>query len=204
MVEFLSSWAEKIIVAVIVATIIEMILPDNNNKKYIKLVIGIYILFVIISPFLGGEQNLDLNDIKANTIQATISEEKVNQKSMDERLQELYLEQIEKDITNKVEQEGYIVRNCEVDVELKSDAEEKGIKKIILKIDKQETRKEEDSNKTKNEIVKKVDVKIGINKYIKKNVDEENNINSEEINKLKTTLSKYYQVDTKKISITKD
>ena len=204
MVEFLSSWAEKIIVAVILATIIEMILPDNNNKKYIKLVIGIYILFVIISPFLGGEQNLDLNDIKANTIQATISEEKVNQKSMDERLQELYLEQIEKDITNKVEQEGYIVRNCEVDVELKSDAEEKGIKKIILKIDKQETRKEEDSNKTKNEIVKKVDVKIGINKYIKKNVDEENNINSEEINKLKTTLSKYYQVDTKKISITKD
>ena len=36
MVEWISNWAESIIVAVIIATIIEMILPEGNSKKYIK------------------------------------------------------------------------------------------------------------------------------------------------------------------------
>ena len=33
MIEHISNWAEQIIVAVIIATIIEMILPNGNNKK---------------------------------------------------------------------------------------------------------------------------------------------------------------------------
>ena len=32
MIEFISSWAEQIVLAVIVATIIELILPKNNWK----------------------------------------------------------------------------------------------------------------------------------------------------------------------------
>ena len=33
MINFLSTWAEQIIIAVIIATIIELILPNNKNKK---------------------------------------------------------------------------------------------------------------------------------------------------------------------------
>ena len=44
MVAFISSWAQGIIVAVIIASIIEMILPEGSSKKYIKVVIGVYIL----------------------------------------------------------------------------------------------------------------------------------------------------------------
>ncbi len=33
MIEFLSSWAQGIIVAVIIATLIEMILPNSSSKK---------------------------------------------------------------------------------------------------------------------------------------------------------------------------
>lgn len=201
MIEILSNWAEQIIVAVVIATIIEMILPDNSNKKYIKLVIGIYILFVIIYPFIGSDKKINFNEIQGNTIKATISEEKINQESMDARLQELYVEQIEKDITNKVKQEGYVVKKCDVDVELDTDAEDKGIKKIILKIDKEV--KKDNLDTSKNEVVNKVEIKVGLNKYIKKEVNEEN-IDSSEISKLKTTLSEYYQLEAKNISITKD
>lgn len=52
MINNISSWAEQIIIAVIIATILEMILPKGNSKKYIKTVIGIYILYVIISPVI--------------------------------------------------------------------------------------------------------------------------------------------------------
>ena len=50
MIEFIKIWVNQIIVAVIIATVIEMILPNGNNKKYIKMVIGLYVLFAIIQP----------------------------------------------------------------------------------------------------------------------------------------------------------
>ena len=55
MISFISSWAEQIVLAVIVATIIELILPKNKNKKYIQMVIGVYVLFNIISPIIKNK-----------------------------------------------------------------------------------------------------------------------------------------------------
>ncbi len=52
MINSISSWAEQVILAVIIATVIEMILPKGNSKKYIKTVIGIYILYIIVSPII--------------------------------------------------------------------------------------------------------------------------------------------------------
>ena len=51
--EWVSSWIQGIIIAVIISTIIEMILPEGNSKKYIKVVIGVYILFSIVSPVIN-------------------------------------------------------------------------------------------------------------------------------------------------------
>ena len=34
--EWMTTWAQGIIVAVIITTIIELILPEGNHKKYIK------------------------------------------------------------------------------------------------------------------------------------------------------------------------
>ena len=48
MIGFISSWAEQIIIAVIVVTILEMILPKGNSKKYIQTIMGVYILYTII------------------------------------------------------------------------------------------------------------------------------------------------------------
>ena len=58
MMNFLSSWAEQIVLAVIIATIIELILPNSKNKKYIQMVIGIYIMFNIISPIIKNKDIL--------------------------------------------------------------------------------------------------------------------------------------------------
>lgn len=199
MINLISNWAEQIIVAVVIATIIEMILPDNNNKKYIKLIIGIYILFVIISPFINNAKSFDFNEISADTV-PTISKTEVNQESMNARLKKLYIDQIEKDITSKVKQEGYAVKKCKADVELDTDSTNKGINKIELKISKSE--KNNNSNKSDSK-VNKVEINIGLNRYIK-NQESGEKIKDEEISKLKEILSEYYQIDSKKIIITKD
>ena len=63
MVECISTWAKNIAIAVIISTLIMMILPDNKNKKYIKVIVGIYILFCVISPVSSKVINIDDYDI---------------------------------------------------------------------------------------------------------------------------------------------
>lgn len=59
MISKINIWAQGIVIATIIATVIQLILPENKNKKYIKVVIGIYILFCIIHPVIGKSVNLD-------------------------------------------------------------------------------------------------------------------------------------------------
>ena len=54
MVTYISSWARQVIVSVVVAIILEMILsPNSKSTKYIKTVIGIYVVYAIIAPGLN-------------------------------------------------------------------------------------------------------------------------------------------------------
>ena len=87
MIQFLSSWAEQIVLAVIIATIIELILPQNRNKKYIQMVIGIYILFNIISPIIKNKDTiLTSGDYDLEKYESS-SNYTIDQSSMDERIE---------------------------------------------------------------------------------------------------------------------
>ena len=90
MIQFLSSWAEQIVLAVIIATIIELILPQNRNKKYIQMVIGIYILFNIISPIIKNKDTiLTSGDYDLEKYESS-SNYTIDQSSMDERIEKIY------------------------------------------------------------------------------------------------------------------
>ena len=55
MIEVLSSWAKGLGLSIVVVSILEMILPNNKTKKYVRMVMGIYILFNIISPLVKNQ-----------------------------------------------------------------------------------------------------------------------------------------------------
>lgn len=61
MINFLSNWVEGIAIAVIIASIFEMIIPKGNIKKYIKMILGIYVIFSIISPFVDSKALYSIN-----------------------------------------------------------------------------------------------------------------------------------------------
>ena len=65
MISNISKWAGSIVIAVIIVTILEMLLPDGKNKKYIKTVMGVYILFTVISPIVKGvsRNNIDIESL---------------------------------------------------------------------------------------------------------------------------------------------
>ena len=114
MINFLSSWVKNLSLALIIVSILEMILPNNKTKKYVRTVMGLYILFSIISPFIENSSKINLNNIDLdsyteNTKTASSKVEEVDQTSMDNRINEIYKEELQKDITQKIEEKGYKV-----------------------------------------------------------------------------------------------
>ena len=133
MINFMSSWAEQIVLAVVVATIIELILPQNKNKKYIQMVIGIYVLFNIISPIIKNKDDFSIEKYSIENYE-TKSQYEVDQSSMDARLEKIYLDELEKTVISKFEENGFEVAKCNIDAVLDTTKKNAGIHSITVKV----------------------------------------------------------------------
>ena len=170
MIEILSSWAKGLGLTIVIVSIFEMLLPNNNSKKYIRMVLGIYVIFNIISPLVKNKEVFSLDNLNLEDYQ-TVETTVVDQTSMDARIKELYEQELEKDIVKKLKEKGYEVTNVKVDAEI-SNEEESKINKIKLNIKKgqEEVKGETEKSITENKIVteiqkiKKVDTTIKVNK----------------------------------------
>ncbi len=204
MIEGVSTWAEQIIVAVIIASIIEMILPSGNNKKYIKAVIGVYILFTIISPILGKITNIDLENIDyekyfeeldaSQTVSQTLT------KNNDKSIEEIYESNIKQDMKAKLKEQGYIVENIELNIEFKSEANYGKINSVNLSVYK--TKENEETSESNTIAVNKIEtVTIGnIVKNTSNNQDKEN-LKESEKNEIKKYIASVYEVNKKNIRV---
>lgn len=205
LIEWISSWAEQIVVAVIIASIIEMLLPNGNNKKYIKAIIGVYILFTIISPVIGKFVNIDLKDIdyekyfKEIETQETISQSLTtnNEKAMGE----IYISNLKADMKNKLEEKGYKVENINLKVELEDEKNYGKVNEIALSVSK--LKEEDNTNKENNTIaINKIEnVKIGNEVENTKEVKASKDIGNSDKNQIKDYLASVYDVKKKNIRI---
>ena len=206
MIAFVRIWAEGIIVAVIVASIIELILPEGSSKKYIKVVIGIYILFVIVTPVINNFSNKSLDVSSIVDFESKEEYKQVSSSNLEEKnilnTRSMYEMNLKSDIKTKLQNKGYIVENVSVDI---SDDEKYTINKIDIKISgKQEERIE--IKKKEKEVITIVDniekVKIDLSKNEEKNEKEnEYKISEKETATLKEYLSSNYDVQIKNIQI---
>ena len=158
MIKFLSSWVEGIAIAVIVASIFEMILPNGNIKKYVKIVLGIFIIFNIISPFVSGNvfNSFDLEkELENYTSNTNLSASPNKQNS----LAEMYINTFENDIKKQVEEQGYSVKKCKVDASFDTEKNDFGINKITIIIGTKN--KEKSSNMVNIKDVEIIDIHIG-------------------------------------------
>lgn len=209
MIENISVWAEQIIVAVIIATLIEMILPEGNNRKYIKAVIGVYILFTIISPILKNNGNFNFNNIdyesyfKENETYKTMSESLTS--NNDNSVEEIYINNLKQDMKQKLKEKGFLVESSAVKIELQEGDNYGRILEINLTLSKL---KEEDTKKQNSNIMVNDISKISIGNTVKNETSssnsKENKLSSSEIKEVKEYLSGVYEVSNKKIYINED
>ena len=194
MVAFFSSWAQGIIVAVIVATIVELLLPNGSSKKYVKVVVGIYILFSIIAPVVNKFANQDIN---ANEIFNLDKYEEKMEDSNNSILQkiesnnsrtvkDIYVSNLEADIKAKLKDKGYEATSIYIKAK---DDENYTIEKISMTIKKSEKKE------TKNEITIGT---ITINKSNTVTDEEISRLNKQEI---KEYLAKTYDISEKIMDI---
>ena len=155
MINFISSWAEQIVLAVVVATIIELILPKNKNKKYIQMVIGIYVLFNIISPIIKNKDNFSVEKYNTEKYESQ-SQYEIDQSSMDARIEKIYLEELEKKTQEKFQDNGFVVTKCKVDAVLDTTKKNAGISLITIKIEK--TDETEKLEKVKSELATEFEI----------------------------------------------
>lgn len=198
MVEFIITWAKGIIVAVIIASIIEMILPNGNSKKYIKMVIGVYIVFNIVAPIINKVTNnsfsfesiLDVSKYTNQLESYEVSTEKLDSNN-ESNIKEMYKINLEKDMKSKLEEKGYVVNSISIQI---NNDKEYTIKSVDLKIGK----KAEEEPKKTNSTIEKVNIQIGIENKEQNNENIE--ITEKEKNEIKEYISSTYEVNKKKIN----
>lgn len=154
MINFLSSWAEQVVLAVIIATILELILPNSKNKKYVQMVIGVYVLFNIISPIIKNKEKLVFSEIDLDKYITTSA--KVEQSSMDARLEKIYLDELENNIKSKFKNAGIEIIKCTIDAELDTTKKNAGIHSIDVKVKNVDDEKK--ISKIKQEIIEEYEI----------------------------------------------
>lgn len=201
MINWITNWAEGIIVAVIIGTIIEMILPNGKSKKYIKVVIGIYILNMIISPVIskitGNSLEISSSEVKSflesDSKYVTSNLENTN----DNNIEKIYKSKLEEDIKRKVQDKGYEVNKIVLQIELENhDEKEYGkIKNMQINLNKKI------SNETKENSVLINNIQIDFNN----GTQQENlqNITEEEKKQLKEYIADTYEISEESIDINK-
>ena len=165
MIDFIKIWANQIIVAVIIATIFEMLLPNGNNKKYIKMVSGIYVLFTLIQPvatkITGKEFEISDNYEKYfdEEILKTSADNFENNNS--KLIEETYINNIKQDVQAKIEQKGYKLASCNISI-ITAEENYGAIERIVLNVQN----KEESINVSNIIEIEKVEINVGEEKVV--------------------------------------
>lgn len=199
MLEWFKSWATGIVIAVIIATIIEMILPNSTSKKYIKIIIGIFIVYTIISPVIGSFKGENLNNyIKVeNYIQSNSNALKTNEVSDNAQssIKKIYSQNLQNDLKTKLKEKGYISNNINISI---SNDDKYNIERIDIKVDEKVTNSNQDEKQVKTIVdnIKAIKIKV-------KKDDSQNNaiITENDKNEIKEYIKQIYQIDLNNINV---
>lgn len=182
MIDYISSWAEQIIIAVIIVTILEMILPKGNSKKYIKTIIGVYILYVIISPVIKLVNKGDLK-VDYSKYEKYFGKDEVMANSNTYTVEDRYNSELEKKLKSDIQDMGYNVKKVSAELDL-----DKGVVKYVkLVIDKSKP--------------KGNGISVSVNKVEVGNIKEENELSPDEIDSIKQKINKDYGVPYENITV---
>ncbi|UOQ47480.1 stage III sporulation protein AF [Gracilibacillus caseinilyticus] len=112
-IEYISNWILQVIIYIILAMLVDLLLPSNALKQYVKLVVGLLLILIILQPILSVF-SIDVSRIVDNlfqtretaSVETSIENQMNQQKSEIEKVQAAYvLEEMVVQMENLVEEE---------------------------------------------------------------------------------------------------
>ena len=205
MIELLSSWVQNIVYIIIFVVFLELLFPDNFMKKYVRMVSGLLIMVVILTPIVQFfNKNFNIEDvISQNYVDMAQIEIKNQQETLESHQNDLAIDiykekiakQIEHQLTKKLD--GL---SMEVKVEVFNDIKEDnygGIKEVSLYLSKSEKKEE------KIEPIEKIEIGKNTGQSSEKSDGEQSLINKEKEKEIKDYLLDFYNVSGENIFINK-
>lgn len=198
MIDWFRAWSKGIIIAIIIATIIEMLLPNNTSKKYIKIIIGIFIVYTIISPvinqFVGEDISKYLESDNIIQTNANVLQTDEISQNTNTSIRKIYAQNLENDLKTKLKSKGYIASTISISI---SDDESYNIEKVDIQIE-EKTNEAVEQKKTRTIVdnIKSVRIKIENN-----NKQDDSIINENDKNEIKEYIKNIYEIDISKINV---
>lgn len=205
LIDFLRSWILNIVTVIIFISFLEILLPNSDMKKYVKMVIGLLVMLVIINPMLElvhGDMNIEEEIFKTSSV----LDKKALSLNIDkfEGIQEkqmitLYKEKIEKHIKNQIEYGNNIkVLSVQCEIEKNKSSKKLGnVKHVNILLSNNL-----DSKTTNKDIEPVSNIMIHINKEQNQaNIKENDNENKPIIKQIKEDISNFYAIDMENVCI---
>ena len=114
--KFIGEWLKEIVVLFVIISIVDIIMPKGKMKRYVDFIIGILIIFTIISPFTRLRNiNFNLDREISNFNDETISSKEIFNKQEDQ-IEQIYLSNLSNELKEIVEREtGYRVKAIDIE-----------------------------------------------------------------------------------------
>jgi len=206
MFDAISDLVRNVTIIVLIAGFLEMLLPQGEIKKFVKAVLGLFILVSILNPLLGLFDRATVNEVLAwqDPIQETmelnsiLKEGEEISREMNEKAVEMYRQNMAKQIETVVKLVRGVVW-AEAEVQMKAERVSSGyeaIEKVFLRVGTDE--KEEEKGGI--EKIKPINIKIDhAQEEIRENL---NKPNQEEIKEqIVETLKNFYNFREEQIEI---
>ena len=197
--EQISVWARSIVISVILAIMIEMILPENNSKKYIKIIVGIFIVYSIISPIfeffssISVDRLIDKGEAAIEVSSSSMNSGENKSDYTENAIRNLYSQNLENEISNTLRNNGYLSEKIELRI---ASDETYNINQINIKI-KEKVENKNGDDKQAQSIVETVK-QIVINKNGKSNCEV---ISENDKSNIKKIIHSSFGVDEKNIVV---
>lgn len=139
MMAYIGEWVKHIVLLILIASFLDLLLPNGHMRRYVKMVVGLLIIMLILSPIL------DLMKIDQDRIMSAIEElfdheqERIDyridehKQNIEELQKEAIIEEVEKKWADQLTQsleEQFSIQVVEVNVELQRNGED--VEKVTI------------------------------------------------------------------------
>lgn len=139
MISYLGEWIKHLVLVILVATFLDLLLPNSQMRRYITLVVGLIIIVMILSPILQilkvdhERMIMGLDQLLAQEGEREITAAKQNAQKMAAFYDQAVLMEVERmwarEIKHKLE-EKFPLRAEEVEVELSLEDQTPYVRKV--------------------------------------------------------------------------